>query len=233
MKLISPPKISPEEPCPYADGELTRHEFFLAQDLTEEELDSCLERGFRKFGIYYFRPACHNCTQCIPLRVSTEDFTPSTSQKRVLKKNKDIVIKYGPLAFREEIYQLYIKHSQVRFNYTQEKIGPREEFIQTHFTPSAPSLLSEFWLDGNLVGVGFLDISKKSVSSVYFIYDPDLSKRSLGIFGVLKEIEFALETGRPFYYLGYYIESNKSMRYKEQFRPHQKFNWNKEIWEKD
>jgi len=203
----------------------------LAQDLSEEELDEFLSQGFRKFGIYFFRPNCLNCQKCLPLRVKAEAFVPSKSQTKVLKKNKDIMIKYNALAFREDIYQLFCKHSQARFDQSQEKLSTREEFIQTHFTPSAPSLLSEFYLDEKLVAVGFLDISKQAVSSVYFIYDPDHSKRSLGIFGALKEIEFARQTNRPHYYLGYYIEENPSMNYKNQFTPFEIYNWSTGEWE--
>ena len=230
MKLISPPRISPEESCPYIEGEMARHEFFLASELNEEELDLCLSKGFRKFGIYYFRPSCDSCQKCIPLRLHVDDFTPSKSQKRVLKKNKDLIVKYSPLEFREEIYQIYSKHSEIRFGYGPEKIGPREEFIQTHFTPSSPTMLSEYFEGGKLIAVGFLDISKKGLSSVYFIYDPSYGKRSLGVFSVLKEMEKAKEMGKSHYYLGYWIKENNFMNYKNQFYPHELFDWESESW---
>lgn len=230
MKILSPQRISPEESCPYIEKELARHEFFLAQDLNEQELEYFLSRGFRKFGIYFFKPNCQSCKKCLPLRVKTLSFEPTKSQLRVLKKNKDLTVKYNSLVFREEIYQLFLKHSEIRFDQTKDKAGTREEFIQTHFTPSAPALLSEFYLNDKLIAVGFLDISDSGVSSVYFIYDPEYSKRSLGIFGALKEIEFAKETKRPYYYLGYYIEENPSMNYKNQFHPYETYDWSAQKW---
>lgn len=230
MKLLSPPRLSPEEACPYIKGEMARHEFFLASDLSEEEFDTCLEQGFRKFGIYFFRPNCDKCQKCLPLRVRTKDFLPSKSQKRVLKKNKDVTVKFNSLVYREEVFDLFVKHSKARFKQDESKIGTREDFIQTHFTPSTAALLSEFYLKDELIAVGFLDISKEAASSVYFIYDPDFGERSLGIFGALKEIEFAKESGRPYYYLGYYIKENPSMSYKNQFHPFEIYDWKKEFW---
>lgn len=232
MKLLSPPRLSPEEKCPYIEGELSRHEFFLATEVDAKEFDTCLSQGFRKFGIYFFRPNCQNCQCCKPLRVRCSDFEVSRSQKRVLKKNGDIDVKFRPLVYREEIYQLFVKHSRIRFNQDEEKPGSREDFIQTHFTPSTPAILSEFFIQDKLVAVGFLDLSDKAVSSVYFIYDPDYDKRSLGIYGALKEIEFAQKEKKDFYYLGYYIAENRSMKYKNQFQPHELYDWNLELWRK-
>jgi len=230
MKLLSPPRISPEEKCPYLSNRQARHEFFLATEVDGKEFNRCLEQGFRKFGIYFFRPNCQSCQECLPLRVRAQDFVLSKSQKRVLKKNKDINIVYKPLLYREEIFQLFIKHSKIRFKQKDSHNDSREDFIQTHFTPSTPSLLSEFFIGEKLVAVGFLDISSDAVSSVYFIYDPDYQKRSLGIFGALKEIEYTKMTNKSYYYLGYYIKENKFMNYKNQFYPSEVYNWNTETW---
>jgi arginyl-tRNA--protein-N-Asp/Glu arginylyltransferase len=116
MRLLSTRRISPEEACPYIPTELARHEFFLAQDLSEKQLEEYLSLGFRKFGIYFFRPNCLNCKKCLPLRVDVKRFVPSKSQKRVLKKNKDIIVKYNSLTYRDEIYQLYLLHSGRQIN---------------------------------------------------------------------------------------------------------------------
>tara|TARA_R110002072_G_scaffold1989_2_gene16310 strand:+ start:36504 stop:37217 length:714 start_codon:yes stop_codon:yes gene_type:complete len=230
MKLLSPPRISPEEKCPYIESKLARHEFFLASELSEEELEVCLSKGYRKFGIYYFRPSCLNCFDCVPIRTRVDLFKPNKSQKRILKKNKDLEIKYRTLTFKEEIFELYKLHSKERFNYSDEKIESREEFIQTHFTPSAPGMVVEYWLKDKLLAVGFIDISDESISSVYFIYHPDYKDRGLGIFGALKEIEYCKALSKKYYYLGYFVKENNFMNYKDQFRPFELYDWKKENW---
>ncbi len=230
MKLLSPPRLSPEEKCPYLPNRQSRHEFFLAQDLSDEEFDEVLTQGFRKFGIYFFRPNCRHCSECLPLRVKAREFTPSKSQKRVLKKNKDITVLFKPLIYREEIFEIFVKHSHIRFGQDESHNNAREEFIQTHFTPTTSSLLSEFYLEGKLIAVGFLDTSQEATSSVYFIYDPDYAKRSLGVFGALKEIEYTKNKGKKYYYLGFFIKENQSMSYKNQFLPYQIYDWATKTW---
>ena len=88
----------------------------------------------------------------------------------------------------------------------------------------------EYHLKNRLVAVGFLDASLEGLNSVYFIYDPEFSKRSLGIFGALKEIELARHLKLKYYYLGYFIQKNASMSYKSSFRPHEYYDWENQVW---
>ena len=44
---------------------------------------------------------------------------------------------------------------QVRF----EQAVDKKEFIETHYFPSCPSFQTEYYADGKLIGVGFLDQS--------------------------------------------------------------------------
>lgn len=229
MKLLSPHQLSPEDICPYLPEQFARHEFFLATELNEEELDNILQAGFRKFGIYYFRPNCRSCNSCSPIRILTNKFEPSKSQRRLIKKNQDIKINFSSVVFEEEIYELFLKHDQTRFK-NKNQFTSRTDFIQTHFTVTSPSLLLKAYLDDKLICVGFLDIGKQSVSSSYYIYDPDFLKRGLGIWGAIQEIEFARSLNIPHYYLGYYLEQNNSMNYKSQFLPHEFYDWSKKEW---
>lgn len=106
------------------------------------------------------------------------------------------------------------------------------EFIQSHFTKTTPTLLSEFYFQEKLIAVGFMDISENGISSVYFIYDPDFSHLSLGTFGAIKEIELAQEMSKDYYYLGFYIAENKSMKYKSAFQPFELLSWDDMSWSK-
>lgn len=79
---------------------------------------------------------------------------------------------------------------------------------------------------------GFLDIGSSSMSSVYFFYDPDYHRYSLGTLAILREIEQAKKLGLTHYYLGYYIAENKHMNYKARFSPHELYDWYNKVWEK-
>jgi len=221
MKLLSAPTLSSVENCPYLEGEQSRQQYFFANQVDERELDFLLEAGWRKFGLFYFRPSCPNCNKCISIRTNTFTFKPTKSQRRRLKKNADIKLYIQDLQFKPAHYQLFKKHSKVRFNQKDEEIEPEELFVETHYGLSTQSKLVEYFLDEQLIAVGYMDIGEHSLSSVYFIYDPDFSSRGLGIFGALKEIEYAKSLGLKFYYLGYYIKENNFMNYKAQFQPYE------------
>ncbi|KAH8418405.1 hypothetical protein KR222_008866 [Zaprionus bogoriensis] len=81
------------------------------------------------------------------------------------------------------------------------------------------SFHQQYWLDGQLIAVGVIDILPGSVSSVYFFYDPDYSFLSLGTYGSLREIDLVQTIAERVpalkcYYMGFYIHSCPKMRYK-------------------
>lgn len=217
--------ISDEFSCPYLD-KMARNEYFFAMELDHEDINKLLAEGWRKFGWYYFRPACKNCSACIPLRILTSDFKPSRSQRKVMTKNQNTEMKVCGLEFRDEIFELYKKHSLVRFEQPSEK----QDFIETHFFPSCPALQAEYYVDGKLVAVGFLDQGSHGLSSVYFIYDTDYSHLSLGVYGAIKEIDLARRMKLDYYYLGYWIPENRSMKYKNNYYPHELMDWESKKW---
>ena len=209
-------------------GRRLENEYFFAMELDHEEMNFYLSQGWRKFGWYYFRPACEGCRDCIPLRVMVDDFKPSRSQRKVINKNTKTEFKACNLEYRDEIYELYKKHSEVRFKQPSEK----QDFIETHFFPSCPTLQTEYFVEDKLVAVGFLDHSSESLSSVYFVYDTDYCHLSLGIFGAIKEIELAKRMNLKYYYLGYWIDQNQSMAYKNRYYPHQLYDWEERSWDR-
>ncbi|XP_077285008.1 arginyltransferase 1 isoform X6 [Arctopsyche grandis] len=86
------------------------------------------------------------------------------------------------------------------------------------------SFHQQYWLDGNLIAVGVIDILPKCVSSVYFFYDPSYGNLSLGTYGAIREIGFTRQLQQKcadikYYYMGFYIHSCPKMRYKGNYSP--------------
>uniref|UniRef100_A0A674NNI9 Arginyl-tRNA--protein transferase 1 n=1 Tax=Takifugu rubripes TaxID=31033 RepID=A0A674NNI9_TAKRU len=86
------------------------------------------------------------------------------------------------------------------------------------------SFHQQYWLDGQIVAVGVIDILPTCVSSVYLFYHPDFASLSLGSYSALREIAFTRQlqiqsSKLSYYYLGFYIHSCPKMRYKGQYRP--------------
>ncbi|EQC51039.1 arginyltransferase [Bacteriovorax sp. DB6_IX] len=228
MKLLTVPRISPEDKCPYLENLNECHEFFFAEQIKKDEMDFLLAKGWRKFGQFLFRPRCPSCSKCIPLRILTKEFEFKKSVRRIINKNSDIEVVFSPLTYREDHFRIYRKHSDSRFN--DKQIEREEDYIQTFYTYTGTQVMSEFFLDGELVAFGILDRGSHSLSSVYFVFDPDYANRSLGKFGIIKEVEYARHKNMSYYYLGYWIEENKSMRYKSAFKPYETYNWLTKVW---
>lgn len=226
MILLSDRLISSESECHYLPDRQWRFAFFFARDLSAEELEVMLESGWRKFGQYYFRPLCRGCSECIPIRVRVKDFHLSDTQRRILKKCQNVRVEFNELKVRDEIYEVFRDHSLTRFG----KQSDYDEFLFSFYNPSCPSLQSEYFINDRLAAVGFIDVSSKALSSVYFCFHSDFSKYRLGTFSVIKEIEFASKMNLEFYYLGYYIEGCSKMIYKNSFRENEKMDWESGQW---
>lgn len=226
MIIYSSPDLSTPIACPYLPDRTLVHEYFFAGNVNGRELDMILEQGWRKFGHYFFRPACPECRACTALRVQVDRFRPSRSQKRVLRQCRDISVSFGPIRYDAELFTLYQAHSQARFG--QECTF--EDFAANLHSPSCPTLLSRYEYNGRLVGAGYLDVSATALSSVYFIFDPAMARLSLGVFSVLREIDEARRLGLTHYYLGYVVDGCARMRYKTAFEPHELHCWATQTW---
>ena len=232
MKMLVSPRLSELDSCPYLEGHMEQHEFFFAGELALDELDYLLQHGWRKFGQFVFRPTCPNCAKCTPLRVDLSNFKATKNQRKFLKKHQHLQIKFTPLIFRKRHYEIYRKHGIERFqNSIDASIIDNEQlFKETFYRFTGTQLLSEIFEDGKLIAFGILEQSESALSSVYFSYDPDYEKMSLGHLGALSEILYAKSIGLEYYYLGYWVEENKYMRYKSRYTPHQLYDWKEQTW---
>ena len=226
MILYSHPELSPPTPCPYLPDRTLVYSFFFADSLSADELAWFLSRGWRKFGHYFFRPACPDCRLCTPLRIPVQRFSPSRGQRRVLRRCAHVRVSFGPIRYEKELFDLYHTHARVRFG--QE--SSFDEFIANLHSTPCPALLARYEENERLLGAGYLDLGSDGLSSVYFVFDPVFASLSPGIFSVLREIEETRKMGLAHYYLGYVVPGCERMAYKSGFNPHQLFDWESEVW---
>lgn len=227
MLLLSPHKLEDQAHCAYLPDLQRQSRYFLAEDVTGEELDSLLAAGWRKFGPYFFQPACPGCQACTPLRVRVADFRPSRSQRRVLRSNRELSVDFGGLNFTQEIYEIYLAHSKARFGKTVDSL---ENFLFSFYCPPCPALQVEIHQEDQLIAVGWLDVGETSLSSVYFCFDPEFAHLGPGTFSILSEIEYARGRDLEWYYLGYSVAGNRATAYKTAYQPHETFDWLTRQW---
>lgn len=226
MVILQEAKFAPPVACPYREGQTFTQEYFFAHGLDESEFDGYLSRGWRRFGLYFFRPRCEGCAACLPVRVSARELAATKSQRRVIRKNSQTRIKLRTLEYRDELFEIYRRHSR-RFD---EEERDARSFRETYFCPAVPAFQSEYYIGDQLAAVGFLDRGASGFSSVYFCYDPAFSGYSLGTYSVLAESFLAAESGLDWYYLGYYVADCSRMAYKGRFAPRELMDWEGEIW---
>lgn len=193
-----------------------------------EHYSSIIQVGFRRSGEQLYRPHCSTCSACESLRILTELFIPSKSQKRVLAKNKNIVISINE-EVRDDYYALYEKYITVAHRDGSMYPPSYEQYRNfIHCSWQSP-LFIEGRIDGKLIGVAVTDKVNGGLSALYTYFDPDMSKNSLGTFFILQQISICQQENIPYLYLGYQIDKCNKMSYKNKFYPHQRYRDNK--WE--
>ena len=180
--------------------------------------------GFRRSGRHVYRPKCELCHACIPIRIPTASFQPSRSQMRCLKKNLDLSFSIAESIKGDEFYQLYERYINLRHGDGDMYPATREQY---------EGFLTKEWgitqymvvRDSNqkLISVAVVDVLSNGLSAIYTFFDPDEEKRSLGVFGILSQIQWAQQLQLPYVFLGYWIKACQKMSYKCQYKPYQLF----------
>lgn len=202
-------------------------EEFFAQKVSPERLDTLLESGWRHFGTHFFRYSLafyeREIRRVLPLRIRLSNFSFSKSQRRVLRKNQDLQIVVRPIKITREIESLFERHKKRFRSGTPDSIYDFFSFNAAE-TPCRALEICVYKKE-KLLAASFFDVAAASVSGVYAIFEPEEAARSLGIFTMLLEIDFALKNDKKFYYQGYAYLGESFYDYKKRFRALEKFDW--------
>ena len=206
--------------CPYLEDQRSGSILVDPDHQIDQNLFSLLSRsGFRRSGEMLYAPKCPNCKACVSVRIPTELFTPSRSQKRVIKKNSDLRIEIEDVSFEQAHFDLYLRYQKHRHPDSSMCDEDQEKYIGFIESSYAESKFMCFYADQQLIGISVLDQFKNGISAVYTFFEPEHDYRSLGTYAIISAVSMAAEQNVPYVYLGYWVDGSEKMNYKRNFKP--------------
>jgi arginine-tRNA-protein transferase len=213
--------------CPYGLSYQALYHQALFDTLPDVLMEKYLSSGYRRNGNILYNMHCRECSNCVPIRIIPDDFTPNRNQRRTWQKNNDVEVEIGPLQCSAQNLTVLQKFLADRY---PERQGSAMEYYNGFFINHICNTYEfRYSIDGKLMGVAIADLSHAWLNIVFFYFDPEFSKRSPGTYNILFLIDFCRRQEIKFIYLGYWIDKVRSMRYKAYFKPHyllQNNTWN-------
>jgi arginine-tRNA-protein transferase len=218
--------LTPGGPCPYLPGRVERKVFArLSGSLAQPLNDALTHSGFRRSQMIAYRPACDGCNACISVRIHVEEFEVSRGQKRILKRNQDLLRQEVPPQATREQFALLRTYLDARHaGGGMSDMGLFDYVAMVEETPVKTHIVEyrRMRADGTpgmLMGCALSDVLADGLSMVYSFYHPGETSRSLGTQMILDHIASARARGLAYVYLGYWVRGSDKMDYKARFKP--------------
>lgn len=211
-----------EYPCSYLPERAARSQVAAPTHLIDTELyGELVQKGFRRSGLFTYRPHCDHCAACLPIRIDAAGFRPSRSQHRAWQRQEDLAVRITGLRWDDEHFDLYQRYQLRRHPGAGMDDDMQGQYRQFLLTSRVDTRLAEFRnAAGALRMVSVIDVLEDGLSAVYTFFEPD-APGSLGTWAILWQIEQCRQARLPWLYLGYWIEESRKMAYKSAFRPYQ------------
>ncbi len=208
-------------PCPYLPDRLERKVVTELSQGDASRFHEVLSRsGFRRSHAIAYAPACPDCQACVPVRIDVENFVETRAFRRVRRANRELSAAPCPPLATGEQHRLFVAYQEARHAGGDMAAMSFHEFRSMIEDTPIHSLVYEFRdAREELAAAVLTDVMTDGLSAVYSFFRPDMRKRSLGSFIILRLIDVCRELDLPYLYLGYWIAGSRKMAYKSRFHP--------------
>ncbi len=210
--------VDDDVPCPYKKPYTARFHQAMFGPLHDRVMELFLAAGYRRNGNSLYNMRCGECSACVSIRLHADDFVPDRNQRRTWKKNRDLVVSCTPIKLDKERFDLCELFLNSR--YPQKKNTAWGYYTGFFLNDITSTYEIQYRLQDRLVGVGIIDLGSGWMNAVYFYFDVNHSRRSLGTYNILTMLDICRQRNLKYLYLGYTIDSLSGMCYKERFFPH-------------
>ena len=146
--------LTDQNPCNYLDKRNSQSAFVHPSfTLSTAIYSQLIEQGFRRSGNEVYTPHCPGCSECIATRLNVAQFTPTRSQKRCIKKNKNITVQVKPAKFEQAHYDLYMRYQKHKHQEGGMADSSELDYINFLARSWCNTLFVEFSIDNRLAAV--------------------------------------------------------------------------------
>lgn len=216
--------LTAPQPCAYLEGREERKVFTTLNGPSAASVNNTLSlKGFRRSQAVIYRPACVGCSACMSIRIPVDHFRPGRAQRRILKRNADLIRRPCEAWATEPQFALFRRYLNAR--HADGGMADMDAFDYASMVDETPvsTMVVEYTAPadagGHLVAACLSDVLADGLSMVYSFFEPDLSSRSLGAHMILDHIRMAREMQLAHVYLGYWVAGSRKMDYKTGYRP--------------
>ena len=219
--------VTTPSPCPYLPGKTERKVFTELAGQHAGELNDALGRiGFRRSQSVAYRPSCLDCTACVSVRVVADEFEPNATQRKLIRRNADLVTTACKPWTTEEQFALLRRYLAVRHPGGGMADMDEHDFADMVEQTPVNTYVVEYrepsvgGRPGKLIGACLTDHQSDGLSMIYSFFETGPEARDgLGTYIIMDHILRAARAGLPYVYLGYWVEGSSRMQYKTRFRP--------------
>jgi len=211
-------------------------EYCPQKNLHAKELDAFLAHAWFRNGqtMFHTQILCFEQGVYSPvwIRLPLTNYVPKKRLRKLLRKNshfRTVVKKASITPAKERLYQQH----KYRFS------GYIHDSLSDYLEAGGASVFNTMEIcvyDGRkLIAVSYFDVGDVSLAGIIALYDNSYATASLGMYTMLKEINYGVINNYQYYYPGYIVPGYAPFDYKRRIGDVEYFDWtdsmpNKPLW---